>query len=73
MAPMEALAGAEAQPHQSAGPPVPRGTTGAANTINQQGLSLPELNIGEGGQGGRPIGTTQATEMTQANRVTAPR
>lgn len=73
MAPMEALAGAEAQPQQSAGPPVPRGTTGAANTINQQGLSLPELNIGEGGQGGRPIGTTQATEMTQANRVTAPR
>jgi hypothetical protein len=41
--------------------------------INQQGLSMPQLGIGVGTQGGRPQGSTQPTQPTPVNTVTAPR
>lgn len=58
-----------------AGVPSPGGMSGPGAVgapISQQGLSMPELGIGTGSQGGRPMGTTQPKTGMQNTTVTAP-
>ena len=58
-----------------AGVPAPGGMPGPGTLgapITQQGLSMPELGIGTGRVGGRPMGTTQPRQPIAGTPVTAP-